>query len=540
MTIKFPVERMPAGHFLTLGLAAMLLSPSCWINAQVKQGLSPQDQRGKQIYLKGEEGERGEIKATLGSSDLELPATSLPCANCHGLRGEGTSEGGLEPSPLTWARLKSPHTSLLTGHQRGPYNEATLARAISQGLDPGNQPLHPGMPRYRMSLHQMANLIAYLKKLGSEADADPGLSDTTITLGSVLPMTGPMARAGEDVKATLNAYFTQINSQGGIYGRKFELVVADSHGDAQGTLQATRHLVEETGVFALIGSFEPLGSEPTHEYLRQKEVPLIGPTTLLPQPSIPPNPYVFYLLPTFSDQARVLVDFIRSRMKSESPRLAVIVESGEIYGDALTGLRAQAKMYAMTLVFEEAYKPGRFSPASVIERMLPKQPDYVFVFGGADDVVDLAREMKRKDFILPLLGSATLVGRQAFSLPPEIATKSFLAYPAAFPHREELEEFMAVLRNAKVEFRNPPFQGSAYAAAKIIVEVTKRSSRQLSRAELVQSMEQMRNFETGVIPPVTFGPNQRVGCSGSYVVGIDLKNKRHVPLSEWLVPKDQP
>lgn len=397
--MKSPGDRKNTAFLLTALLAAMWLSLSCWIVAQVKQGLSPQERRGKQIYLKGEDGERGEIKAVLGSSDLELPATSFPCANCHGLRGEGTSEGGLEPSPLTWTQLRSSRTSPLTGLKRGPYNDATLARAISQGLDPGNAPLHAGMPHYRMSLHQMADLIGYLKKLGSDADVDPGLSDTTIRLGSVLPMTGPMAHVGEDVKATLNAYFAEINSQGGVYGRKFDLVVADSRGDAQETVKATRRLVEEEGVFALIGSFEPLGSDPAYEYLREKEVPLVGPTTLMPRLSIPPNPYVFYLLPTFRDQARVLVDFVHAKTKNELPKLAVISEGGEVYADALAGLKLQARMYSMNLVFDEVYKPGLFSPSAVVERLLPMKPDYVFVFGSADDVVELASSCREE--VLP-------------------------------------------------------------------------------------------------------------------------------------------
>lgn len=99
---------------------------------------------------------------------------------------------------------------------------------------------------------------------------------------------------------------------------------------------------------------------------------------------------------------------------------------------------------------------------------------------------------------------------------------------------------MEVLRRAKVELRSPAFQGSAYAAAKIMVEGAKRGSRQLSRAGFVHTMEQLREFKTGVVPPITFGPNQRVGCSGSYIVGIDTANKKHIPLSQWLVPKDQP
>src|SRR2546429_120558 len=77
------------------------------VTAQGPGELTPQEKRGKQIYLKGET-DGGEIIAILGSGDLELPASSFPCSNCHGLRGEGSKEGGIQPPPLDWASLSSP------------------------------------------------------------------------------------------------------------------------------------------------------------------------------------------------------------------------------------------------------------------------------------------------------------------------------------------------------------------------------------------------------------------------------------------------
>ncbi|HVG21950.1 MAG TPA: hypothetical protein VNI02_23145, partial [Blastocatellia bacterium] len=76
-----------------------------------------------------------------------------------------------------------------------------------------------------------------------------------------------------------------------------------------------------------------------------------------------------------------------------------------------------------------------------------------------------------------------------------------------------------------------------YAAAKIFVEATKSSGRQLSRAEIIKALENMRGYATGVIAPVTFGPNRRVGASGSYVVKIDSAKKQYVPVSDRVVPK---
>jgi ABC-type branched-subunit amino acid transport system substrate-binding protein len=91
-------------------------------------------------------------------------------------------------------------------------------------------------------------------------------------------------------------------------------VVEDSRGEPAETLEATRYLIERDGVFAFVGSFEPRDSASVNELLKRNEVPLVGPVTLSPRPTLPPNPYIFYLLPTFNDQARSLVDFVKTRL----------------------------------------------------------------------------------------------------------------------------------------------------------------------------------------------------------------------------------
>jgi ABC-type branched-subunit amino acid transport system substrate-binding protein len=510
------------------------------VAAQALKELTPQEKRGKHIYLKGES-EGGEIIATLGSGDLELPAGSFPCSNCHGLRGEGSKEGGIQPPPLDWVSLSSPHQSLLTRNDRGPYTEVSLARAIHGGLDSSGGRLHPGMPRYRMTAAQMCDLIAYLKKIGKESDADPGLSEDAIRIGAALPMSGSLARVGEDIKAALAACFSDANSKGGIYGRRVELIVEDSGGDAAGTAQATRKLVEQDKVFALLGSFEPQGSDETNEFLKRSEVPLIGPVTLSPRAPAVPNPYVFYLLPSFGEQARSLVDFVGSeqtRPKGRpASRLAVVYAESDFDQDALSGLRSQSKIYSMQIIAEHGYKAGAFSAAAALASLAPKKPDYVFFFGGAADLTSFAEEMNHAKLEAGILSLAVMAGRVTFSLPATVAARTYLSYPLSPPERGDFSEFVAVMQKAGVNLRSAAFQTVAYAAAKVFIEAAKNGGRQISRAALVNSLEQLQDFQTGVIGPLTFGPNRRVAAAGSYIVGIDLSKKQYVVVSERIVPR---
>ena len=523
------------------------LASMAWLSAtgasgwQGATGLSDQERRGKLIYLKGES-QSGDIFAILGTSDLELPASSFTCANCHGLRGEGTREGGLQPPPITWATLTTPHRSALTNRERPPYTEATLARAITAGRDSSGARLHPGMPLYKMTPAQMADLIAYMKKLGSEADADPGLGDDYIRVGAALPLSGQLAKVGEDIKLALEAYFKEINSQGGVYNRRVELVAEDSKGDAAGTLEATRRLVERQGVFAIVGSFEPQESDAANAFLEQQQVPLVGPVTLSPRMPAVPNRYVFYLLPSFGDQARALVDFIASRTaegdKRQAVKLGVVYSDSAFDQDALAGVRAQAKLHSMEIAVEQLVRGASPSAVAAVQAMAQKKPDYVFFFGKAEDFTGFAQEMGRQNLESRLVSSALMVGHGAFAIPAGVAGRTYLANPASLPNPTDYSEFITIMKKGGVEVRSAAFQTVAFAAAKVFVEATKVSSRRLTRAELVKSLEQLRNFNTGVLPPISFGPNRRVGAAGSYVVGVDIEKKQYVRLSERIIPKE--
>lgn len=539
MKVPFPrLQFKLCMALLTLLATLICVNPGA---TQNRSGLTPQEKRGKQIYVKGEGG-AAEISAVLGSAGLEVPASSFSCANCHGLRGEGTREGGIQPPPINWETLTRPHTSALTRRERVAYNESTLARAVSAALDPAGGRLHPGMPSYKMTREQLADLIAYLKQLGNESDTEPGVTDETIRVGAVLPLSGPLQQIGEDIKAVLAASFANLNAQGGIYGRRCELVVEDSRGDPAQTLEATRRLIEQGDVFAMLSNFEPGESTAVSQLIKSKEMPLVGPVTLSPRVAVPPNPYIFYLLPTFADQVRALVDFVNAKGKidkAKRPRLGVVYDGNAFNQDALSGLKAQAKMYSLEIVSELTHQAGS-KPAETVALLAGNKPDYIFFFGAAEDFKALAIEMDRLKLNVPLLSSVVMVGRGAFALPASVAAQTFLSYPSALPNQEEFAEFLTLMQKAGINLRSPAFQSMAYAAAKVFFEAAKLSSRQLNRTALINSLEQMRDFKTGVVPPLTFGPNRRVGSIGSYIVGVDLTKQQYVSLTDRMTPKDKP
>ncbi|HYP00192.1 MAG TPA: ABC transporter substrate-binding protein, partial [Pyrinomonadaceae bacterium] len=270
--------------------------------------LTPEEKRGKQIYLRGTSASGKEIMAYLGEAALEIPASTMACANCHGLDGQGRPEGGVTPSNITWDALTKPYgVTHASGRKHPPYTERAIELALTRGLDPAGNRLLNVMPRYQMSREDMADLTAYLKRLGT--DRDPGLTDTGIRVGMLVPARGALAGMGQTIKAVVAAYFEEVNSQGGIYNRKIELKFAETGDTATATSANVERLIRDEQVFALSSAMIAGADREVAALARDAEVPLVGPFTLYPPASAPINRQVFYLLSGIDDQARALVAF---------------------------------------------------------------------------------------------------------------------------------------------------------------------------------------------------------------------------------------
>lgn len=211
------------------------------------------------------------ITGAIRVGEAALPPAAAVCANCHGARGEGGREAGVEAPAITAQRLLAPSAG------RAAYaSPQHVLRAIEQGEGRGAVRLLAPMPQYALSASERGALLAYLKVLGSEADQAQGVWPERIVVGSVLPLTGAARADGEHIRGALLSRFDTINRAGGVFGRQVELVVEDSGTNAQTFTQAAQRLIQQHGVFAVVGSLAPEMPAAVRELMRRSGTPFIG------------------------------------------------------------------------------------------------------------------------------------------------------------------------------------------------------------------------------------------------------------------------
>lgn len=492
------------------------------------------ERRGKQIYIQGTSASGKEILAYLGESSLEVPGSAMPCANCHGLDGHGKPEGGVDPSKLTWESLTKPYGLTHADGRRHPaYTERGLELAITRGTDPAGNKLMNVMPRYQMTSGDMADLIAYLKRLGR--DLDPGVYENKIVIGTAVPMKGALAEMGQAVKAATSAFFDELNSRGGIYNRRVDLKFTETGETPSATRANLERLFTDEQVFAMSGAFIAGAEKELVPFLAQKEVPLIGPLTLYPQTGFPLNRQVFYLLSGTDGQCRALVDFAAKNPELNNPGVAVVYPRTEVNANVLEAIREQGKKQGWGTLQSYDYLAGQFDAAAVT-RLHQAKRTVVFFLGNSDDAMSFMKEAEKIGWFPSIFLPSANAGAAIFEAPTGFDGKLFLSFPTspADQTAEGIHEFRALAEKYKLPTKHVAAQMSAYSAAKILAEALKKAGKELSREKLIQVLEGFYEYRTGLTPPISYGPNRRVGAMGAYVITVDLKAKQFVPTGGWI------
>lgn len=523
------VVTLLSGAWLTIGgvgLGAAEATPAA---------LTPLEQQGKKIYSEGISPSGKPMQALIGAQGTAVEASTLPCGNCHGADGLGRPEGAVKPPSVTWRDL-----SVAYGHRHDngrnhpAYDENAFAESLTYGKDPAGNKLDVTMPRFVMANADIAALVAYLKRI--DADLDSGIGAEHLRIGTLIPSGDHLGEIGRVVVGILKAQVAGINAKGGIFGRQLELVVAEfPQGHADALANAERLFVAQN-VFAVVSPFTAGIDKEVAALAERSKVPVVGPLTVFPNPAQLANRYTFHVLSGLTEQGRVLAEFAVRQLQLIDPRVAVLYPDADGLAEAARAIETQLHGGGWKQVALLPYPPGKLDPQRAVAEMQQHGIQAIFFLGTDDELAQLGGHIRDAIWTPYLLAPGGRVARAASALPSTFGKRVYLAYPTlpADIGAGGGEHLRGLQRQAKLDNRNRPAQLSAHAAMLVLEEGIKRSGRDLSRAKLLGALENLLSFETHVTPPVSYGPNRRVGAFGGYIVAVDTSDRTLRPVGGYL------
>lgn len=353
------------------------------------------------------------------------------------------------------------------------------------------------------------------------ADPTPGVSDKEVRLGAYIPLSGPVAAYGIPLQAGMQAAIARANDAGGVKGRKFNLLTEDNKFNPQATVAIARKMVTRDDIFAFA---VPMGTPATAaviDYvLGEAKVPIINPYAGNAEWYSPPRENFYGVQVPLEQQARVIG---RWAAKDGHKKILVVyltLATNERMGQEFE--KAAKKLNPNISVEQIATKLGNtdFGPMAI--EIAAKKPDAVALMLTQGETVALAKELRTQKVNVPLYSYAGLVINSLIDLAGP-AVEGFKAVSYTVPpdsNTPAVREYRAALAKVAPNEKPDYLSLNSYAMMNIVLEAVRRIDGPMTRAGLVKAIEGMRNYETGILPPVSYSKTQHLGTTSLQRVQI--------------------
>ncbi len=502
------------------------------------------------------------VAATRDAGGTRIAGAAVACVNCHRRSGLGSTEGLIAIPPVTGRYLYHPRAAagderdlpyvegMRTGH--APYTDATLGRAIREGIDAEGKPLGYLMPRYALDDADLADLIDYLKSL------DPrrlrGVTDTLLHFATIVtPEADPLKRRG--MLDVLQHYFADKNtfpfppsppmraSTSTAYAKSMYL--AQRHwqlhvwaltgpSDTWGA-QLDRHLAEEP-VMAAVSGLGGTHWAPVHEFCERAHLPCLFPNVEVPVVSSQD----FYSL-YFSRGLLLEADLIGQRIATAGPHaprsVAQVYRRGDAGEAAARALAAVLGAHGIA-VHTQALPPAPSGQglAAALQRI-----------AGSDALVLWLRPVDLAALGTPAPAppavylSGLMGGLEHAPLPASWRPRAQIAYPFDLPDRSRvrLDYPLGWFSIRRIPVVAEQVQVDTYLACGVLAETLSHMADVFVPEYLVERAEEILEHRvlTGPYPRLTLAEGQRFASKGGYLVKFAAgEGTRLTAVADWTVP----
>lgn len=323
----------------------------------------------------------------------------------------------------------------------------------------------------------------------------PGVTASTISVGQSAAFTGPAAQLGIQMRDGMKAYFDHVNAQGGVNGRRIQLVTRDDQYESKLAADNTRLLIDEDRVFALIGYVGTPTSAAALPIFTEAKVPFVGPFTGAELLRNPFNRYVFNVRASYFDETdKIVQQLLTVGMK----RFAVFYQN-DAYGQAgLAGMERAVKARGGEIVARATVERNTVEVAKAVAEIAGKTPDAVVMVSAYKSIAAFVRAMKKGGYT-GQFHNVSFVGSKALS--DELGADGqgvVISQVVPFPWGQStpvVREFTDLAAKAKVDVNFSSMEG--FLVAKVFAEGLKRAGKTPTRDNFITALESMRDVDFG-------------------------------------------
>lgn len=385
-----------------------------------------------------------------------------------------------------------------------------------------------------MKLLKLAVLATVLG--GAAAAETPGVTDGTITLGAILPMSGPASIPGLGSAAGSRVAIEEANAKGGINGRKVQMLIEDDGYVPSRAYQGLVKLMDD-GILALVGTSGAASLVAMLPLIDEKELPTMVTTSVSRAAVEPLRPYVYMVGADYEDMFYAQIKYISEHDKPEGPY--AVIRQDDDYGALVeAGVMMAVDKLGLPSVPPVRFKRGQKDFAAEILRLRTQKIGALAVGGVIAETPAVMKELAKLRMNIPTANPHT----GAIGMTLRLAAPFGMTYYAADYVTPIDSDGAKSFRELSAQFLSEEetkslnrFSLAAYLGTKAILAAAEMCGDDLTQACVSAKLKTIDNLDSGGLSaPLDFTNDKNTAARSVQVFEVNPMEGTVVPVTDFV------
>ena len=376
-------------------------------------------------------------------------------------------------------------------------------------------------------------LLVTLGIVSSSASAEtPGVSKNSILIGSCSALEGPARFLGNQIVLGATAYLHSVNDEGGVFGRKVQLLAFDDGYDPEKAPACFQRMVTD-GVFAL-GFF--VGTPTAKVYVpmaQEAKIPVVGLFTGAQMLYEPLKHYIINVRASYYDETLEQVDKL---WDVNVHKVGVIYQNDAFGKTVLEGVKLALEKHHAVPAALGTFERNTLDVDAGLKEVMAARPEAVVVVGPYAPVAAIVKKAHAADW-RPLFLTVSFVGTEEFIkeagsdaeatiITQVVPPYDHADYPTVALYRKTLGKYYPATPLSFVSFEG-------FVDAMVLVEGLKRAGEDLTREKFIAAIESIHNMNLGLgsLLVLNYSTANHKGFDRVYPTVV--RNGQPVLLTDW-------
>lgn len=316
-----------------------------------------------------------------------------------------------------------------------------------------------------------------------------------IKFGQTAALSGPAEKLGINMRDGILAAFKEVNDKGGITGRKLYLESLDDKYEPANAVLNVRKLINESKIFAFIGSVGTPTTTAVLPIIVKEQVPLIGTFTGVQFLREFDKNYVINLRASYYQEAEKWIKYLIEDINAK--KIAVFYQEDSFGQAGLSGVNIALYKKRMSIAALGSYKRNSQEVEDAVKTISKASPDAIICVASYEAAAKFIKIMRKKNINVPIINISFVGSKALTDLLPDDIKDVYITQVVPLPYdknRPLIRAYQNALYSYDADIKHDFVSLEGYIAGRFVAEVIRNIKGDITRKHFLDTIYDYGQF----------------------------------------------